>query len=95
MHVDFIMMDAEGSEKHILEGMEKTLQNNPGLEIITEYNSHALELAGSSGELFLDLIEKLGFSIFVIDETDQKIKSFTKDQILKKLDLEISLIFTW
>jgi FkbM family methyltransferase len=83
--IDFILMDAEGSEKYILEGMQQTLENNPHLEIITEYNPYALRLAETDGCSFLDLIENLGFSIFLIDEIYGKIKQVNKKQILKKI----------
>lgn len=83
--IDFIMMDAEGSEKYILEGSQKALQNNPDIEIITEYNPFTLKLAETDGKSFLDMIEKLGFSIFLIDEKDGKIKPTTKAQILANI----------
>ncbi|MGI0023353.1 MAG: FkbM family methyltransferase [Nitrososphaeraceae archaeon] len=83
--IDFIMMDAEGSEKYILEGMQRTLENNPDLEIITEYNQYTLRLAETDGRSFLDLIEKLGLSIFLIDEKDEKLKPVSKEQILEKI----------
>lgn len=83
--IDFIMMDAEGSEKYILEGMSKTLKNNPDMEIITEYNPYTLKLAETDGTSFLNLIENLDFSIYIIDEIDNKIKPITKEQILEKI----------
>lgn len=82
--IDFVLIDAEGSEKYVLEGMEKTLQANPDLEIITEYNPHTLELAGTSGQSFLDFIEKLRFSTYLIDDASQKIKPITKSEIFEQ-----------
>ena len=75
----------KASEKYILEGMEKTLQVIADLEIITEYNPYTLDLAGTSGEEFLNFIEKLGFLIYMISDTEQKIKLVTKEQVLRQI----------
>ena len=83
--IDFVMMDAEGSEKYILEGMHDTLQANPSMGIITEYNPYTLKLAETDGISFLNLIGSLGFSMFLIDEKDGKIKPATKDQIFAEI----------
>ncbi len=82
IRIDFIMMDAEGSEKYILEGMKKTLQSNPDLEIITEYNPFTFKLAETTAESFLDLVEEIGFFTYVIDDKDGKVKRMSKKEIL-------------
>jgi FkbM family methyltransferase len=84
-NVDFVMMDAEGSEKFILDGMTKTIENNPKLQIITEYNPYILELAGSSGKEFLDKIEEMGFLIHLINEEISEIEPITKEVLLKQI----------
>jgi FkbM family methyltransferase len=83
--IDFVMMDAEGSEKFILDGMTKTIENNPKLQIITEYNPYILELAGSSGKEFLDKIEEIGFLIHLINEETSEIEPITKEVLLKQI----------
>lgn len=80
--IDFIVIDAEGSEKHIIDGMEKTLEQNPKIEIITEYNPVTLEFVDSSGTEFLDAIERMGFSIYLINDKNNKVELTTKDRIL-------------
>ena len=80
--IDLLLMDAEGYESKILDGMQNTLKKNPKMKIITEYNPYTLELAGTLGESFLDKIENLGFQIQII--TDDKIpQKYIKDDILK------------
>ena len=83
--IDFMMMDAEGSEQYILEGMKQTLETNPDIGIITEYNPYTLKLAETDEMSFLNLIERLGFSIFLIDEKDGEIKPSTKENIFKNI----------
>jgi len=82
--IDFVMMDAEGSEKYILDGMEQTIRNNPNMEIITEYNPYTFELAGTNGKEFLDKIEELGFKMNLIHEKKNVVKLIQKDELLAK-----------
>lgn len=84
LKIDFIMMDAEGSEPRILEGMKNTIVDNPEMDIITEYNAFPLRIAGVGGEAFLDKILQLGFSIFNIDDPIQKVLPITKEEVLKR-----------
>lgn len=86
LKVDFIQIDAEGSEKYIFEGMKKTLEKNPDLELIIEYNPFTLELAGTSGEELLELVSKLGFHIHLIDETSEMIQPVKKEKILQDFE---------
>jgi len=83
LKIDFIIMDAEGSEKNILEGMKKTIEKNPEIQIITEYNPYTLRIVGTSGEEFLDKIEELGFSIYDINQDEKKPQEQIKEEILK------------
>lgn len=82
--IDFIVMDAEGSEKSILEGARKTIMKNKDLEIITEYNPHTLTLAGTSGQEFFKLIEELGFFIYLIDEKTSRVKLSSSSEVLNQ-----------
>jgi len=83
--LDFLFMDAEGSEMKILEGMKKTLQENPNLTIITEYNPYTLELTDTSPKLFLELIEKKGFLIYLIDEEKKNVIEVSKEEVFKQI----------
>jgi len=82
-HIDFIMMDAEGSEKYAFEGMIKTLENNPKLQIISEYNPFTFELAGTSGKDFVDLCEKLQLDTYLINEKNGTTTLISKEKLLK------------
>jgi len=75
-------MDAEGYEPKILDGMKNTLENNPTMQILTEYNPHTLQIAKTSGQKFLEKLEEFGFSIQVID-IDGQPQNYIKDDILK------------
>lgn len=83
--IDFMIVDAEGSEQFILEGMKKTLEKNPLLEMIVEYNPFTLKLAGTNANSFLSEIEKNGFIIYIIDEINNTVKSIDKAALLRQV----------
>jgi hypothetical protein len=82
MKINFILMDAEGSEPFILEGMTETLKKNPTLEIITEYNPYALESAGSTGNIFLNTISKMGFQTYLVAKNGN-LENISNERILE------------
>ncbi len=82
LKIDLLVMDAEGYEPKILDGMKNTLENNPTMQILTEYNPHTLQIAKTSGQKFLEKLEEFGFSIQVID-IDGQPQNYIKDDILK------------
>jgi len=88
LKIDFIMMDAEGSEPYILDGMKQTIEHNPNLEIITEFNEFALTIAGTKGEDFYEKIRGFGFYVYNIDDTIQKVKPITKNELLMRYPYE-------
>lgn len=68
--VDFIKMDVEGAEFHVLMGMTETIKNNPNIKIITEFGVDHLKRNGSSPSLFLETLMNCGFTLYAIDENN-------------------------
>jgi FkbM family methyltransferase len=67
--IDVIKLDIEGSETAALGGMRAILNMNHDLQLIMEYNSHALERAGSSPQLLAARLEDCGYvSGFIIEK---------------------------
>ena len=64
--VDFMKIDAEGSEPLIFQGMKKTLARNPQLKIMMEFNTVTLKNAGVDPSDFLASLGKLGFTMRVV-----------------------------
>jgi FkbM family methyltransferase len=62
LNIDFVKIDAEGSEASIMAGMTKLIERNPRLEVIVEWNPDL-----SSTTLPAKLIPR--FNVFSIDET--------------------------
>jgi FkbM family methyltransferase len=66
---DFIKMDIEGAEMLALMGMDKIIQTNKDLKIISEFYPSAMREMGCSPIDFLRTLKnKYGFSIMAIDE---------------------------
>jgi len=84
LSIDFIVIDAEGSETNILRGMKETIDKNHDLQIIVEYNPLALEFVGSNGKELLDTILDFGLTMYVIDENNEKLRSLEKNQIIEE-----------
>ena len=90
---DLVLMDAEGSEKRILDGMTSTILKNPDMQIITEYNPHMLEITGTSNREFLDACTGFGFSIYDIDESGRAIRPAVIEDLLDYASPEFTNIY--
>lgn len=75
--VDLIKMDIEGSESKALKGMQKTLEENPHLVLITEFWPKGFENAQSIPKDYLDELSNLGFKIHHIDEIKEQVYPVT------------------
>jgi FkbM family methyltransferase len=64
--VDFMKIDAEGSEPLIFQGMKKLLARSPQLKILMEFNTVTLRNAGVDPAGFLALLVKMGFTVKMI-----------------------------
>ncbi|MDC0202125.1 FkbM family methyltransferase [Candidatus Nitrosopelagicus sp.] len=72
-NISFVKIDVEGAEKLVLEGMNKILNLNKNIKIFSEIDSYRLDDAGSSYVEVIDLLEKKGFTVFLVNNTDNKI----------------------
>lgn len=73
--VDFIKMDAEGAEPHILKGSDRLLRDNPQVQIMMEFAPSVLSVSWGGAEKFCAEILQLGFEIWRIEHnsTMQKV----------------------
>ena len=62
--IDFMKIDAEGSEPRIIQGMKETVRINPHLKFIIEYNARILESLNIDKKKYIDELTSLGFSIY-------------------------------
>jgi FkbM family methyltransferase len=79
--IDFIKIDAEGAEPHILAGARRLLAENKDMQILAEFSPRLLRLAGSSAQQFYDEIRALGFHVFRIEHDASLIESELSDLV--------------
>lgn len=66
--IDFVKMDVEGAEPHVLNGMRALIQASENLVMVVEYNYVVLSKAYSSPQVLLDLLTELEFTYKAILE---------------------------
>ena len=84
INIDLILIDAEGQESLIFEGMKNTLQSQ-NLEVIFEFNPFTLEFSDTTPNDLLDQIQKMGFLQYLIDENTSLLKPITKSELIKQI----------
>lgn len=75
--VDVVKIDAEGAEMAIWQGMQRTIARSPDIRIFLEFNT----TRSYSPVEFLDIIEKDGFPLRVLDEL-KGVVSITRHALL-------------
>ncbi len=79
--VSVIKMDIEGGEFGAVKGMKNLIENNKKLSLFIEFSPQALKRAGNSPESLLDLLEKLNFTLYVIDENRGKVEKLNRKEL--------------
>ncbi len=69
--VDFIKMDVQGWEGHVIKGMRSVLERNPAIEILFEFWPFGLREAGWNPRDLLSEFEDFGLHIHEVDEPDK------------------------
>ena len=83
--IDLILMDVEGAEPNVINGMKDLLVYNNCMQIITEFNPQCLERANYSPTMFLDDLIAYGFALYIIDESDNSLKKATQFEVMSYL----------
>ena len=69
--VDFVKMDVQGWEIHVLEGMDDIFKRNPNLIVYFEYWPRGLRMAGKNPTDLLTLLKNYGLSIFRMERNSE------------------------
>ena len=81
---DFLKIDTEGFDLHVLQGAENIIKKNKNIVICIEFNPTLLHQNNIQPKSLLNFITSLGFTIFDIDQ-DENIPS-TNNYLLNKYD---------
>lgn len=82
--VDFIKMDIEGGEGEALIGMLSLLERNKHIKIITEFCPGMLEASNVGTRKYLELLTRLSFKLFNINEEKGELESTTAEELSTK-----------
>lgn len=81
--IDLILMDVEGAEPSVIDGMKFLLSTNSNMQIITEFNTECLNRANYSPNVFLNDLSANGFTLYIIDELDNSLKESTQPEVMR------------
>ena len=81
--IDFMKIDAEGSEPKIINGMKNIVKNNPHLKFITEYEVRVMTALKVDRVKYTDDLISLGYDIF---ETRDGVKELIPTDSTKLLN---------
>lgn len=62
--VDFLKLDTQGAEAHVIRGATALLEGSPRCVLMTEFWPYGLAACGDDAGEYLRLLEKLGFRLF-------------------------------
>lgn len=86
--INVMLLDSSGSELDILLGAKKTLQNNPNMIIVLQWNYRLLQFRGDAITK-LDQILSQGYKMYKFH--DNKLKSISKPELINN---EICILLT-
>ena len=82
--IDFLKIDTEGFDLHVLQGAENIIKKNKNIVICIEFNPTLLHQNNIQPKSLLNFITSLGFTIFDIDQ-DENTPS-TNNHLLNQYD---------
>ena len=81
--VNVIKMDTEGAEHLVQKGALRTLRNNRGIVVISEFIPLYMASCGGNPAEFLRTFADLGFSVYEISDEAKKIVPVTTEELLR------------
>jgi FkbM family methyltransferase len=66
--VNFVKIDIQGYEQKAISGFQKTLAHSKNVILLSEFWPKGLQESGGSAHKYLKLLEKLGFTLYVLNE---------------------------
>lgn len=85
--VNFIKMDIQGAEYLALLGMQKLLNNQKDISIISEYWPMGLHKAGGKPENYINLLKKNAFRLFQLDDRTGKYNVLNEKKLYKEVTI--------
>lgn len=89
--IDVVKIDVEGAEYSVLVGMQDLIRYNPQMKIIIEFAPENIKQAEIEPTELLNLIKKLGFEYYLIDETTGKLEFITEAALMQCFSVNLLL----
>jgi FkbM family methyltransferase len=67
-HVDVMKVDVEGAEVQVFAGLQRTLRDNPAIQIVFEWSPGQIEMVGDRPSELVDFLTKRGFRFRLIEQ---------------------------
>lgn len=83
--IDFIKMDIQGFEMQAMQGMQKTLEANHDIKLISEFWPYGLRKAGSSLSAYYDFLIEKGFTCYLLEKNS--LLKLSPEKVLSLQDL--------
>lgn len=88
--IDLMKIDTEGSEAHVLQGMQKTLADNPNIILLCEFNAEHIRSSNCDPEVAADSLLENGFKFRII-HYDGSIRPISRQELLEHNDAVLFL----
>ncbi len=66
--VNFVKIDIQGYEQKAISGFQKTLARSENVILLSEFWPKGLQESGGNAHEYLQMLEKLGFTLYVLNE---------------------------
>jgi FkbM family methyltransferase len=86
--IDFIKMDIQGFEMQAIRGMQRVLEDNKKIRIISEFWPYGLRKAGNSVSEYFDFLNSEGFICYLLEKRSLQKLSSEKVKTLEHLGEE-------
>ena len=82
--VDFIKMDVQGYEAHVIGGMVQTLRNSSPIIVLSEFWPYGLRAAGSDPVHMLEFLEQLGFELYELTYNREPVRLLDHNGLVER-----------
>jgi FkbM family methyltransferase len=79
---DLVKMDVQGSEHLVVAGLKKIAAANQHLVMVVEFSPKLIRECGGNPEIFLEELNLLGFTTYLIDEKHKQLKTIENKELL-------------
>jgi FkbM family methyltransferase len=66
--VDFIKIDVQGYELHVLRGAKRVMQENPDIKLLLEFWPYGLKQAGTRWEELIEMLRHFGMDLVLVNK---------------------------